>query len=646
MKKLKLLVALLSMAMALVFVPASSAQSIPIVAVGSSGFFGAAGLAAITNDPVRGSAPLCGKRFWTGSAQAVDSRSSLTSPALPKEGGTLWVAWDNDAAPTIICAYLSIDSVVGQRVFFGTGASGNGVLLIPSAACTTAGGNKVSFLWDTATTGLPSAVYNALQGTTGTTCPTATSPIHFNVAFTDIRPEDAQFVSNTRTLCTDGNSSPFFPPDDKSCLGYGPGVSTPGTAVVSSYSAKSANNAAYAISGTDPISGLTIPTYQTGPLGEQAVLVFVNATNTAAGGFGDLIANHGLTNVTSHTLSNLYTGQSFFTRDVLGGNTSLGLPGTLVHMLQREPQSGTYTTFEWQAIRQRDYNNANSQETGVLGPSQAGYNGFSGCPFAPSATAYPSVQCSNPLSVTIAGANGLRTRVIGTGEMISVGNTASLPDSLGYAFWSLGNFGNKLNIRYLTVDGTDALFPSYGLHNGVFPGGVASQGSAALLAAPAAGQCGGYFNGDGGATITSFSCNGYQLPTFDGVQSGNYRLWNYVQVVYFGSSAQTPSFSPLNITGFVLSVQDQTAPAPTATLPDIFPTTYCGDATCSAGNQKHPVNVFRSHYAPPVWGIGAPNNGLTSGAENGGDVAGSVVSIQAEKDFFAILSNSFLNLIQ
>jgi hypothetical protein len=638
MNKWKICSALLALAIvAVTFAPPSSAQSIPVVAVGSSAFFGASGIAAISGDPIRGVGALCGTHFWTGSASAVDARKTLTAPNLPDEGGTLWVAWDDDTTPTIICAYLSVDSIVGQRLFFGRGAGGNATLVIPTTACSTAGANKISFVWDTATGGLPVAVHNALQGNSGVSCAAATTPVHFNVAFTDVRSEDAQFIGNNRALCNDANASAFFPPDDKSCLGFGPGVTAPGTAVVSSYSGAASNSVAYSFTGSDPISGIAVPASQELPVGAQAMLVFVNTTNNASGGFGNLVSTGKLTNVTSHTLSAMYTGQAFFTRDIAGLNPSAAVPQVFVHLLQREPQSGTYTTFEWQVIRQRDGFNANSQETGILGPSQPGYT--SAC-FVQNANAFPTVACSNPLNYCLGAHCALRTRVIGTGQMISTGNNASLSDTLGYAFWSLGNYGNKLNMRYLTLDGSDVLFPSYSVHNGVFPGGVANQGTAALLAAPVAGQCGGYFNGDGGVTITNFSCNAYQLPTFDGIQSGNYRLWNEIQANYYGASAVAPSFSPLNLTGFVLSAQDQTAPAPTARIPDFFPTNYCGNAACST--IISPLNVFRSHYT--IGGV-VGNNGIQGGIEAGGDVAGAVINIQTEKDA-GLAGNTFLAWVQ
>ena len=357
-----------------------------------------------------------------------------------------------------------------------------------------------------------------------------------------------------------------------------------------------------------------------------------------------------LSNATSHTLSQIFSGQAVLTRDLYGYAGASGTT-TNTHALVREPLSGTGTTFEWQVVRQRDGNTAFSQETGVNGPSQSGY--AANC-FTPTSTGYPTVACDNPMNVVIGSHVALRSRVIGTGQMIAIANSTSAPDSLGYAFWSLGNFGNKNNIRYLSLDGSDALFPAWstadGGHSGVFPGGVSGQGSSAILAAPASGQCGGYFNGDGGVTITSFSCNAYALPTFDGIQSGNYRFWNIVQANYWTAAAPgSPSESPLNLTGFILGAQNQANPV-NGPLPDFFPVTYCNAADCIAQptHVTHPLNYFRSHYTVSSWGIGNACNGVNStcSPENGGDVAGAVTSVQTEQDFGSIFSNSLASWIQ
>ena len=662
MNRWKICSGFLALAVCAICIPAAQAQSIPVVGVGSSAIFPSAAIAATVGDPVRGiSSPLCGSRFWTGSASAVDARATLTTPNIPNEGGTLWVAWDNDTTPTIICAYLSVDSIVGQRLFFGqgSGTAGNATLLIPTSACTTAGGNKIAFVWDTATSGLPVAVWNALEGgnSPNPNCSgsTTSNPVHFNVAFTDIRPEDAQFVGNQRVLCTDSNASAAFPPDDKSCLGFntGSGVN-PGTAVTSSVSTASAQAIFYAFSGTDPISGTAIPSATIFSVGAESIIPVVNTIDTSAAGLGTLTSGSTptLTSVSSHSLSAVYSGNAVLTRDLVGGS---GLGSAVLHALQREPMSGTFTTFEWQVIRQRDGANFSSQESGICGPTQSGCY-VANC-FVQASSTIPSTACSNPVNTCIGASCGLRMRVIGTGQMVSTLNNATwtvggtpgqTPSFIGYAFWSLGSFGGKANIKYLALDGVDGLFPGYsttdGGHTGGLPGVPVGQGTVSNGITVNPGQCGGYFNGNGGS-IQNFSCNAYALPTFDHLQDGTYRAWNILRGAYYGA-AQTPNFSPLNIAGFVLGAQDQAAPVNANRIPDFFPTAYssCSGGTCSG--VVNPFNQFRSHYAVSSWGIGNPNNGIVSGTENGGDVAGAVFNTQIEKDFGSIFSNSFLTWVQ
>ena len=726
MNKSSFFVGLLLVAILVMFAPASHAQTATncqsagstincnVIAVGSSAIFPSAALAAVTGDPLRGNGPLCGAggttatRFWSGSASGRDPRHLLTNPNIPDEGGTVWIAWDNDTTPTIICAYLSVDSIVGQRLFFsqGNGASGpsnNGTLLLNASVCTTAGANKVVFVWDTATTGLPLAVYNALEGNPGATgCTAGALPVNFTTASTDVRSEDALFVGNQRVLASDGAATADFPTDSKSSLGYGGSGGScliPGTAILSSYSSSSAQSICYTfVAGQlDPISGVAIPPSQNVSEGLLAMLPIISITNSASGsgGFGDLFNNRGFNDVLSHDLAAGYAfspyGTATLTRDIfLGSNNVNGtsIPITVAHYLEREPQSGTYTTWEWQVVRNKESalgGGGLSQETNICGPSQGATCPYlavpnAACP-AQSATAFPATStCSNYASWGKNGFNALKTRVIGTGQMVSVSNTAytsgscatslafpCITDTFGYAFWSLGTFGGKSNIRYLQLDSNDALYAGWsstdGGNNGVFPGTDPNQnvaGHPTGLTAPANG-CAGYFNGDGGATIQNFSCsatNPWPFPTFSNIQSGNYRVWSINRVMWFVSAAGgtlLPNWTTLNAPAFWLSAADQTAPNPTVgKLPDFLPFGFCANlAACpnaTAPTLTYPLHAFRSHYTVPAWGIGATSNGILAtgfgGVENGGDVAGDAITVQAEADGVNFFSANFFSWVQ
>ena len=597
MKNCKWLAGALGLAASLVGVSAQ-AQAPQVVAVGSSGAFTSVGLAMVNGDPITGTTTTCGTNVWTAGsniASGLDNRSA----SIPPEGGNVVVVWDNSTSPTIVCAYLSVDSVVGQRLFFGQAATGNGTLQLTAAAQTTAGANKVSFLKDNAT-GLPLAVYNLVNGA------------HFNLALSDIRPEDALFAYNRAASTLD--------PTSKTGFGYGPqgGV---GVAVLSSYDTTSSQVVAYAISGNDPFSTLPVPAFSTINVGAYPVVVFYNTTDTTAGGLGALAP----TNVNTHVLAGFYAG-------LLGVNEELtGVPagpGNIkpIHIVQREVTSGTYNTFEWQVVRSRDGFTDFSQESGfgptpancITPPGTATYNPptlNSGCTYSgnPEFVGSPSVTNFS---------FGSRTRAIGGSQAIAAVNSANNPNSLGYSFWGVGSFGGKTNIKYLTVDGVDPLYASYS--GGAFP------------------TCTGFFN-----STPAFSCTG-SLPSLVNVLNGNYRVWSTIRAVVYNS--YVPPTSGPSVTAFIQAAQDQAH----SSVPDFIPSVYCANSACSSKTVG--VKAFRSHYN--ISGFNA-NNGTNGPSaycaigqtapnciEAGGDMLGSQLLIQADQDYYALTGNELLTFIE
>jgi hypothetical protein len=578
---------------AMLLAAASQAQAPQFVAVGSSGLFPSMGIAAVANDPITHASPLCGTNFWStktasGLAGGIDARNG----SIPEEFGNLWVAWDNSTTPTVVCAYLSVDSIVGLRLFYGQSATGNATISLSSAAQSAAGANAVSFVTDTATTGLPPAVYNLVNGA------------HFNIVFTDIRPEDGQFAYG-RAACTRAGVT------DVSCFGYGPAGGI-GTQINSSYSQTSAQVVAFSISGTDPFSGLPIPATTTVPVGGEPVVLFYNTTDTSTGGLGHELP----TNITSETASAVWSGL-FGLTDQLVGRTTGG--AVQLHVVEREPVSGTYNTFEWDTIHARDnFGGGYSQEYG-FGPTPAG------C-FTPPATANyipPTVSCANPANATGAMGSsfgGRRTRAIGTGEMVSAISSANNPDSIGYAFWSLGSFGGKPNLKYLTLNGADPIYPNYATNSGNFP------------------ACSGAVN------LNTFACTG-PLPTFDNVKNGGYRSFNVMRAAYL-KSYTAPTTGP-SVTALILAAQDTAE----STIPDIVPSVFCANASCSSTTPG--LSVFRSHYN--ISGVDA-NNGTAAGfcaadqtapcGEEGGDMAGKAFYTVQDTEYFSLTGNELLTWIQ
>jgi hypothetical protein len=443
---------------------------------------------------------------------------------IPAQTANVWIVWNNSFSH--ICAYLATDSVIGNLLFFAQPAA---TLSIPSSEIGSAGGNLVPTLHDVP---LPQAVYNALNN----------QP--FNVAMSDIRAEDALFAMN-RAL------APWS--DDAHCSGLGyTGNGLIGTPIASSQSTKQVTPVAYAISGNDPFNNAPIPAWTSLAVGGEPVVVFVNTADSSSAGFGSSNFN----NVDRFVLSEMVNGTLTRTRDI---TNVAGLASVGAHVFLREPTSGTYNTFE--------FNIPGAAEVGTC--QELNVN--------------PSTD--NPLKLTYA-SGGTRERVVGTGEMVStVGATT---DSIGYAFWSTGNFAGVLSTaKYLSVDGVDPLNYSWYQNNGAFPNCVAPCPN---------------------------------LIPFVNVLNGSYPAWTILRAICY-----TPC--PAGVTAIVAAAQSHAH-----SVPDLVPVSS--------------MQVFRSHFDRPQQ-IGATSNGNTGEpAESGGDEGGAVFTKNADNDLFTDTGLQFIELKQ
>lgn len=174
-----------------------------------------------------------------------------------------------------------------------------------------------------------------------------------------------------------------------------------------------------------------------------------------------------------------------------------------------------------------------------------------------------------------------RYRTIGTAEMVA--ELQSMQDAIGYAFWSAGNFTGTSNIKYLTVDGVDPLQNTY-------TGGTLPQGSAL-------------------ANVT-----------LSHVADGSYPIWNEERLISYGAGA--PAAATLQ-----RYVQSQISFGAGATHPEFIP--------------DQQLYVFHEHFSPVDIVFNASNTasdgskvcGAGSNPEDGGDVGGLVLTLQAGADF-------------
>jgi hypothetical protein len=482
----------------------AAAPTVPFNGVGSSAMFN---LAALATDSATG----CGTNIWTqtNGASGIDSRN----PNIPAEVGNVWIVWNN--AVTTVCAYLSVDSVVGNELFFAQPVA---TLSIPSTEVGLAGNDLVPTLTDVP---LPQAVYNVLNNKA------------FNAAMTDIRSEDALFAVN-RAL------APYT--GDSHCTGLGyTGNGLIGTPILSSQSTKEVTPVAFALSGGDPFNGTPVPAWTSIAIGAEPSVVFVNTTDTSSGGFGSANFN----NVDRFVLSDVLNGTLSRTRDI--ANVP-GLPSVPAHVFLREPTSGTYNATEFTIPESVEVGSC--QELNV------------------------NPATDNPLNITNAVTGGTRQRVIGTGEMTkTVGATT---DSIGYAFWSTGNFAKILTTtKYLSVDGVDPLNYSWYQSRGAFPNCVAP-------------------------------CPG--LIPFVNILNGSYPAWTILRV-----SCYTPC--PVGVTSLVGAAQTHAS-----TVPDLV--------------SAKSLQVFRSHFDRPQQLNPTSNGNAGEPPEAGGDEGGAVFTKNADVDNF------------
>jgi hypothetical protein len=640
-----------------------------------------------------------------------------------------WVVWDNN--PTCnVYAYFTIDSGAGVKDFFAyekfTNSSGKvytslaaTYVTVTPASMTTLdvlGGIADPAADDLEVSTSGSVFQNVIAPalnltpenrvatgnvqapkycgnlTTTSTAALTQYQCFFNVGATDIRPEDALYATTRALTSYTGWNLPTSAATptkvgngELTGLGYNTaanatctGTAQLGCTIVDSFNqGKKFNVVTFKLSGTDPIGGGTLPASTTLTTGAEPVLVIVH-NGTDFGQTSSQPALGGTTytynDINKQILAGVFDGTTHCVGDLL--STSAAGPGNPIQVVEREPLSGTYNTFEFTAVRTLagssnaftvpnnsttfwpPSNAYNSQEQFNNPASYPGGNGTS-C-----AAGYPQSNCFNPLynspSVTTCstgtGYQEVRLRAIGTGEEVkaTVGSyntgagNAAVDNSIGYAFWGYGNLaplcsgvsssattsctggGGSYIGHYLTVDGIDPLFTTEGGALDVTPN------SAGAFNPP-------YCN------VTGESTPGCLPIPFTHVLDGTYPLWSMLRVVTLENVSGKVATPPY--------VLDMVAEAETQTqsdgLSDFVPflknLNNSGTLTAPAWTGDLGLFVFRSHYtqatikpynghttcAGVYTGVSLQGGNKTSNTclvDLGGDVGGSVLTVQADAD--------------
>ncbi len=659
MSRIKSIFVVLVVAAIVGIVPQAFATNptVEVVIAGSSAFWQTAALAAFNNGTSLVSGG--GQTFhWTSKSNAiglVDSRPLALGGASNTDLGTVWVVWDS-ATPPHVWAMNKVDSVVGARCYFARPACTVLGTTNGSTGTLDVAGNKINLpntVWGSnADVPLPGT---AITGVIGIFAGGEGTLNHVGAGASDIRAEDAQFAM-CRVNSALGAGSVLNTADGLDGIGYNAAnpagacpttndlahlVGTPIASGVLPSTGATANVLAFNIIGKDPFTGTAEPAYKQINVGGEPMIFVVSRKNSLKG----------VHNVTSAALQQVFSGANC-DASALGGTYSNG-----INIFLREPLSGTMNTVEATVFRRPTVDGGTGKA--AIGISQE-----------------TNVGANNPLQgqagtcILNPSGTSARYRGVGTGEVIDNGVCASnndnganckvtgtyptAQDGIAYTFFSYGNISKEANqdeYGYLTLDGIDPIFSSYG--------NQVSTGAPHDPSQPADGAVGGSGVLPGAANLpgtcesgsAAFPCSEDLMwaanptaqttnpPTglsFPNLRNGQYPAWGVLRV--FSDSGTGGQYAALSA---MITASNKTA---VGFVPDYVPlasvASFCSPAgtvpPCGAGQHQVPKDpgmpLLRSHYVQKD-GTGvtigcatAHNSGST---ECGGDMGGRILSSSA-----------------
>jgi len=561
MKQLNFLSAALLAAAVVIATPAANATTVKVLGAGSSAMWQTAAIGAFNQLAGAGAQHFTIKGTCTSGANCAQIHDSRLATIF-NETGNLWVVWNS--TETEVWAYISVDSVVGNRAYFAVPRTTLQLDPMTENGGFPSGDTNLiaSGLWGLDAAVLPASVYTALNNASITT------------AFTDIRPEDAKYAS-CRVL-DQLNATTYLG------LGYGTGTTCTtqqGTSILSDFSTATANPVNYNIKGTDPITGKTVPKFTSIDVGATPVVFIVNRSNPNGLGYGGT-GTPSIVDLTVADAQGLWNGTECDTNQFGGSPLNIIPPtDTPVYVMEREPMSGTMNTTEFSLFRcgtsaAGNYTGAQCQVTGTANEHNSQEKHV--VP-ANGAGTGPGTSM-NPLDLTCLAGGGTRQRAIGTGEMDSTA-VYKTTDSIGYTFWGFGNvskLAGSADYGYLTLDGVDPIQAIY--TNGELPVCISGGVSGVCPATPG--------------------------TTFPNLRNGTYKAWSMLRVVTNASGVALT-----NTVILVNAIQNNV----NTTVPDFVPYGAVG------GDPG--MKYYRSHYTQSGYG---PNNGLSGETETGGDMGGCI----------------------
>jgi hypothetical protein len=338
--------------------------------------------------------------------------------------------------------------------------------------------------------------------------------------------------------------------------------------------------------------------------------------------------------------------------------------GFNIHVLIREPLSGTYNTTEFTSIREFGGPTGfagGSNTAGAAASNKSQESDYSDINVGNVPAQMPNPVAAHPCWWSSAANTppsgsgfGDRTRVVGTGEMVSgaggAGGIQHTADALGYTFFSFGNvsaIGKSNNYGYLQIDGVDGLFNSYvgaagfdpGEPNGNVAGALAGQLPKCDLTGVSAPFCKASSIWD-----TTHACAGGAANpagcSYPHLRDGTYRAWSLIRALCDTANTHCLKASDnLGTEGLIAAAQDDIHN--NTGVPDFLP--FSDDGSFGPAGNTGDAVYMRSHFVPGLYydnnvynyssqvsfftpGVGFGENPEDS-PEAGGDVGGCIILI-------------------
>ncbi len=330
-----------------------------------------------------------------------------------------------------------------------------------------------------------------------------------------------------------------------------------------------------------------------------------------------------------------------------------------IHVIIREPLSGTYNTFEFNQVRifggQDGSNDLLGYDGGAISPSAKSQEAN----FSDAAGTLPiTMTQGNPAGATVpteislnpcwgppndGSTNGDRSRSIGNGEETNGAGSLNYPstsavtngvlhtqDAIGYGFFSFANVASMAvagapngPIGYVTIDNVDPVFDSYAGVAGYDPGQPSGNVSGALPGTLPICNVNG----------TAPACNGTTFwnattKSFPHLRDGTYRSWSLLRALCDTANVHClKATDPYGMEGLMAKTQDEVHGG--TSVPDFV--AFSDDGSFGPAGGTGDAVYYRSHFVPgDDYGFGiafGASSTPSNVVESGGDVGGCITPL-------------------